>query len=71
VIEELALYDKTLEMGRAADHVLTTEKWGPNFFFDCNSDTEEIKLNYFVSEVSKVARYALPFIKNIKLMLDL
>lgn len=58
-------------MGVAADHVITTEKWGPNYFFDFKEETGEIQVNYFVSEVSKVARYALPYVKNIKFLLDL
>lgn len=59
VIEELALFDKTLEK-QNPDHVLTHKFWGANYFI---SDTG--CKNYFVNEVARVARYALPFVHNI------
>jgi len=34
VIEELGHHDPTLEMGTPADHVFTTESWGPCYFVD-------------------------------------
>lgn len=34
VIEELALFDKDLEMGTNPDHVLTDKYWGENYFVD-------------------------------------
>lgn len=63
VIEELALFDKSLEKVDA-DHVLTHSYWGPNYFMN-----EDGIKNYFISEVEKVARYALPFVYNIELWL--
>ena len=56
-------------MGRPADHVLTSEKWGPSYFFESIDNSEKVHVNYFVGEVAKVARYALPYVKNIELML--
>jgi len=38
VIEELALIDPTLDMGIPADHVLTTSKWGSNYFYEESID---------------------------------
>ena len=38
--------------------------WGDNYFFD-KVDGKDVK-NYFVCEMEKVARYAVPFAKNIK-----
>ena len=61
VIEELALFDKSLEH-RDPDHVLTHEYWGPNYFVSAEGTK-----SYFISEVAKVARYALPFVYNINL----
>lgn len=56
-------------MGRPADHVLTSEKWGPSYFFESIDNSDKVHVNYFVGEVAKVARYALPYVKNIELML--
>ena len=38
--------------------------WGSDFFFDL-VDGRPVK-NYFVGEIEKVARYAVPFVKNIR-----
>jgi hypothetical protein len=42
--------------------------WGDDWFFQKNSQGE-LKKNYFVAEVEKSARYAVPFVKNLKNML--
>ena len=65
VIEELYWFDNQASEGKEA-HLLSMDRfWGNNFFFDNHpSQTEPIK-NYFVAEVEKVARYAVPFVKNI------
>lgn len=70
MIEELGHHDTSLEMGTSADHVSTIESWGPCYFLDDIEGSESVHVNYFVSQVAKVARYALPFVKNIDLMLS-
>ena len=69
MIEEIGIIDPTLDMGRAADHVTTTERWGPSYFIDTTENSDQVFINYFVAEVAKEARYALPYVKNIELML--
>lgn len=65
VIEELYWFDKTASEGKEA-HLLSMDRyWGSNFFFDDHPSQAEPVKNYFVGEVEKVARYAVPFLKNI------
>jgi len=40
----------------------TRSFWGPNYFLDGS------KRNYFVAEAESVARYAIPFVRNINLL---
>ena len=40
-----------------------SEFWGSNYFFD-TVDGQPVK-NFFIHEVEKHARYAIPFVKNI------
>ena len=67
VIEELANFDKRLEMNVDPDSIDSQKQWGDNYFID--KDKDSVHLNYFVLETAKVARYALPFVKNIQLWL--
>ena len=39
--------------------------WGSNYFVDTTANGEE-KQNYFVKELTSVARYAVPFVHSIK-----
>lgn len=39
VIEELAVFDRRLEMGCDFERISTYEYWGPNYFFDIDSST--------------------------------
>ena len=50
------------------------ETWGKSYFYDSKNDentglrevgVEEVRKNFFVSEVEKITRYAIPFIKTI------
>ena len=41
--------------------------WGPSFFLEADKDNRR---NFFVAEVEKVARYAIPFVKNLKYLLN-
>ena len=63
VIEELACHDPSLEMGTSAQPVNWQQFWGQNYFVGPSG-----RRNYFVAEMEKVARYALPFVKNISRM---
>lgn len=63
VIEELYWHDKWACEGKEAHLNDNSSIWGKNFFFD-KVGNKQVK-NYFVAEVEKVARYALPFLKNI------
>jgi hypothetical protein len=65
VIEEFNQIDKKYELGHDAQLLpWAPERWGQSYFLHKNKD-QEIMRNYFVCELDKVARYALPFIKNI------
>jgi len=68
VIEELSAEDRSFEEGVSARLVPHNEKiWGKSYFYD---DFEgKVTRNFFVSEMDKVARYAVPFVKNIKYLL--
>ena len=64
MIEEFHHEDATYAEGvdaRLIPH--NANYWGPSYFMHDN------KKNYFVSEVEKVSRYAVPFIKNIKYLM--
>lgn len=65
VIEELAQHDERLLQGQAKDWVDTRDKWGANYFLE--QTALGLKRNYFVAEACKVARYALPYMRNIAL----
>jgi hypothetical protein len=41
--------------------------WGLSFFLEADKDNRR---NFFVAEVEKVARYAIPFVKNLKYLLN-
>ena len=48
--------------------------WGDNFFITRREGTEnaeqaEATLSYFVGEIEKHARYAVPFVKNLKCLM--
>ena len=71
VIEEMQEYDTRLNDGKDP-HLLKTERyWGPSYFFDdvlaynwSGHRDPALRRNFFVSEVEKTARYALPFVRN-------
>ena len=52
-----------LPVGNNPHLVDTRPYWGPSYFL------EGTKRNYFVAEVEKVSRYAIPFVRNLKLLL--
>ena len=64
VIEELYWQDKDSSEGSDAHLNDMGPYWGSDFFFDL-VDGRPVK-NYFVGEIEKVARYAVPFVKNIR-----
>ena len=64
VIEELWWFDNESSMGQNPLLLNNYAFWGENFFID-NFNGQPLK-NYFVAELEKVARYALPFVKNMK-----
>ena len=72
MIEEMQEYDKTLNDGKDPYLLKTSRYWGPSYFLDevavphlQGGQTTAIKKNFFVAEVEKRARYALPFARNI------
>lgn len=68
IIEELFFHDKSLDMGLDPDMINSAPKWGGNYFWEevpMPNGTTRVKRNYFVSEVGKSARYAMPFVRNI------
>ena len=75
VIEELWRFDNESSMGKDPLLLDNSAFWGENFFIDNTVPQEEqssteamtsaVK-NYFVAELEKVARYALPFVKNME-----
>lgn len=68
VVEELALYDSSLERGVNPSHVLYDKFWGKDtYFVEKQADGSEPKLNYFINQLEDCARYMLPFVKNIDL----
>ena len=50
--------------GLAKDWVDTRALWGDSYFIECLNENETLP-NFFVSEVAKRAKYALPFMRNI------
>ena len=63
VVEELATFDRQLDGGIDPCAVDTSEKWGAYFVHECG------RRNFFVGEIAKVARYALPYVRNIGMMI--
>ena len=81
VIEEMSFHDKSFENGVDAKLIPYDQNlWGKDYFVEVNVEedmeggsggapTVHVVKNFCIYEASKVARYALPFIKNIKHML--
>ena len=74
VIEEFSFVDKELEEGKETHLIVPNEKLlGDSYFYDeptseCPQLKEICKIrprNYFLSEIEKVTRYAVAFVKNI------
>lgn len=68
VVEELALFDPSLEDGKDAQHVINDKYWGKEAYFveeQQRGTGPDVKLNYFISQVEDSARYMLPFVRNI------
>lgn len=66
VIEELSLFDKRLEVENES-RIDFCQHWGPNYFVDM-AGVQPMR-NFFVLEAAKVARYAVPFVRNIELIM--
>jgi len=52
--------------------VNTSNYWGADYFWEevsLASGITRIKRDFFVSEVERVARYALPFVRNISMLM--
>lgn len=67
VIEELANYDGRFRQGSKPDNVMTENYWGPDYFFEFVNGKR--MRNLFVTEAARVSRYAVPFMKNIALLM--
>ena len=63
MIEDLYWHDKETSEGKDPHLLDLTNFWGSNYFFD-TVNGQPVK-NFFIAEVEKHARYALPFVKNI------
>ena len=68
VVEEMWRFDESSSEGRDPQLIDNSRYWGHNFFYDQQSvgGSESLVKNYFVGEIEKVARYAVPFAKNLK-----
>jgi hypothetical protein len=44
--------------------------WGASYFLDYDAEGTRTIRNYFMSEIENLARYAVPFVKNIDLLMD-
>lgn len=66
-MEELAQVDPRLREDLPEDHIDTTRVWGSHYFYEeCNG----VRLrSYFAGEACKVARYAVPYMRSISLLL--
>jgi len=72
IIEELSHFDKSLCEGSDPQLVDTRGHFGPNFFVKevrHGAETPRTVKNFFVSEIEKTARYAMPFVRNLRLLL--
>lgn len=65
VIEEMLHYDESYAEGVDPKIIKYDKYWGAHYFFE-HFDNGLIKRNYFIAELEKSARYALPLIKSIK-----
>lgn len=66
VVEEFWRFDKQSSCGSDPRLLSNEMYWGDNYFLDQVPYQEAPVKNYFVAEMEKVARYAVPFAKNIK-----
>lgn len=66
MIEELLFYNMELAEGIDPRLFKYEEYWGANYFYEISEKTGSVKKNYFISQLEKHARYALPLVKNIK-----
>ena len=68
MIEELSYIDNSFEEGIAPELLPHEGNLGKHSYFIKSTRSETVK-NFFVAEMEKVTRYAVPFIKNIKIFL--
>ena len=64
VLEEMWWIDNESSEGSDPLLIDNSRFWGDSFFFD-TVNNQQVR-NYFMAELDKVARYAVPFVKNIK-----
>lgn len=67
VIEELAQVDPRLRENLPADHIDTSRLWGPSYFYE-EQEGQRVK-SLLVGEVCRVARYAVPYMRSISLLM--
>ena len=64
MIEDFWWFDNSSSMGKDPLLLDHSAYWGDNYFVD-TINGQPVK-NYFVAQVEKVARYAIPFVKNMQ-----
>lgn len=69
VIEEFSSYERSYEHQKNANLVPHVHKFWSNSYFTENIEGK-IHKNYFVAQIEKQSRYAVPFLKNIDFLLN-
>ncbi|CDW90182.1 UNKNOWN [Stylonychia lemnae] len=69
VVEEMNHYDDRYCEGVSPLLMKYEQYWGESYFIEKSLDGKRIKKNYFISQVEDCARYMLPLMKNINLMM--
>lgn len=64
IIEDLWWYDRDSSEGKDPNLYDCSSFFGESYFSDTTA-TGEVTRNFFISELEKSARYAMPFLKNI------
>ena len=64
MVEEMWWIDNESSEGKDPLLIDNSPNWGENFFID-TVNGQKVR-NYFMAKVDKVARYAVPFVKNIR-----
>ena len=62
-MEEMWQFENDSSEGKDPLLIDNSQYWGNNFFVDTVNGSDV--RNYFIAEMDKVGRYAVPFLKNI------